>query len=94
MIDVWMIVSMMYPFCVVGLYSARELFKNRMDEVKPVALSPPKGHMLDDDQPSWIIKMVDFMLGWGLPILVMCFTILFWALGMAKREASSLCSTE
>ena len=37
MIDVWMIFTMMYPFCVVTLYSVMEVLKNKMTNTKTAA---------------------------------------------------------
>ena len=38
MIDVWMIFAMMYPFCVVTLYSVMEALKNKKTNTKTAAL--------------------------------------------------------
>ena len=74
MIDIWMIFAMIYPFCVVTLYSMLEFLKGQ-DQNVPVAMKIEK--------KTWKIKeVVNFLLDTGLPAIVLIFIIFFWTLGI------------
>ena len=87
MIDVWMIFTMMYPFCVVTLYSVTEALKNKKTNTKTAALD-----CLDtrDLMNVRSMRTVTFLLDWGLPILVAIFIIFFWSLGITNYVSSQL----
>ena len=74
MIDIWMIFTMFYPFCMVTLYSVMELIRN------------------DEDAPltrKRMITMISLMIDYGLPILAITFSIIFWVLGIINTTAVS-----
>ena len=75
MIDIWMIFTMFYPFCMVTLYSVVELKRNDDDE----ALLTRKR----------MITMISLMIDYGLPILAITFSIIFWVLGIINTTAVS-----
>ena len=81
MIDVWMIFTMMYPFCVVTLYSVMEVVKNRKTHNKTSSINP----VVTKD---WInirtVRTLTFLLDCGLPLVVITFIILFWILGLTN----------
>ena len=87
MIDVWMIFAMMYPFCVVTLYSVMEALKNKKTNTKTVA---PDCLYTRDLMNERSMRAVTFLLDWGLPILVTVFIIFFWSLGITNYVSSQL----
>ena len=82
MIDIWMIFAMIYPFSVVTLLAILEFLKGQDQDV-PVAMKIEKR--------TWkikkVVKMVNFMLDIGLPVIVTIFIIIFWILGMSNINA-------
>ena len=89
MIDVWMIFAMIYPFCVVTLYSALEFLKAHYQDI-PVALKIEK--------TEWKIKkaegIVNQILDLGLSIIVIIFITVFFILGIinsTSAEISKIC---
>ena len=81
LIDVWMIFTMCYPFCVVILYAVRELLQEGDPNV-PVSLDQDKGGTM----VRTTIKVVTSLLYQGLPLLAVIFIILFWVLGFNNIE--------
>ena len=82
MIDIWMIFTMMYPFCVVTLYSVME-FLREDDLNKPVLFM--RGTKILRSKKK--IRTVSFLLDYGLPIFVTIFIIIFWTLGIMNTVA-------
>ena len=84
MIDVWMIFTMMYPFCVVTLYSVMQLFEDEeIDTITPV------GPKKTEWRRKITIMTVTFMLDYGLPALGTIFIIVFWMLGFINSVVAS-----
>ena len=85
MIDIWMILAMIYPFCVVSLYSALEYLK-AYDRDVPVALKIEK--------TQWKIttaaRVVNLMLDFVLPIIVIMFIIMFLILGIGNTASAEI----
>ena len=89
MIDVWMIFTMMYPFCVVALYSLLDIIKNKKTKSKTGSLD-----CIDtrDLMNMRTIRTVTFLLDFGLPIFVIIFLIIFWIFGLTNSsELDKLC---
>ena len=89
MIDVWMIFTMLYPFCVVTLYSLMDNIKNKKTKSKTGALD-----CIDtrDLMNMRTIRTVTFLLDFGLPIFVIIFLIIFWIFGLtSSSELDQLC---
>ena len=95
-IDIWMIFTMMYPFCVVTLYVLQELVMNSEPDT-PVSLVGSKA------KEGWngkgasmsrkILGAIRFMLDYGLPVLVIVFIVFFWGLGFNNRAQHDLHKT-
>ena len=87
MIDIWMIFAMMYPFCVVSLYSVIEALKNTKtkSQISSDAFTESR-----DLKKNNTIRIVSFLLDWGLPLLVIIFIIGFWAAGLANNASSKI----
>ena len=81
MIDVWMIFTMLYPFCVVTLYSVMEVMKNRKTSSKPSAINPTETREMINLRT---IRTLTFLLDWGLPLMVIIFIFIFWILGLTN----------
>ena len=82
MIDVWMIFTMMYPFCVVTLYSVMEIL--REDNLNTPVLLMRNTKLLRSKKK---LRTVSFLLDYGLPMLVTIFIIIFWMLGIMNTVA-------
>ena len=82
MIDVWMICAMIYPFSVVTLFSILEFLKGQDQDI-PVAIKIEKR--------TWrikkMVKIVNFLLDFGLPICVIIFISIFWILGIIHTNS-------
>ena len=74
MIDVWMIFTMMYPFCIVTLYSIMELIKD-----DDICISFMQGEQKNKRQRT--IKAVNCVLDYGLPLMAFLFIVIFCVLG-------------
>jgi hypothetical protein len=72
MVDIWILFTMFYPFLSVSLYTIKELLKNKVKKVS--------GSWVEDDERKIII--VDYLLSWGLPLLMSIFTIIYWTVGL------------
>ena len=85
MIDMWMIFTMLYPFCVVTLYSVLQFLVGQDQDI-PVAMKIEK--------TNWKIKgaakFVNFLLDFGLPAIVIMFIIIFWILGIANTASTKI----
>ena len=73
--------SMLYPFCVVVLYSLLKMVK--ADNDVPVSVMVGKKEVKTRKAASFILIMLDF----GLPCIVIIFIIIFWGLGIANITA-------
>ena len=71
MVDIWMIITMMYPFSVVTLYSVMEFMKDDINT--PINLKEKKKY----SRKNKTILAITFMLDYGLPILVIIFIFFF-----------------
>ena len=91
MIDIWLIFAMMYPFCVVTLYSIMEFWKDRKTDSEKANLRCIEQMELMN---SRTIKSLTVMLDWGLPIFCTIFIIMFVVLGLhnyAIAEFDKVC---
>ena len=77
MIDIWLVFAMLYPFCVVMLYSISQ-FLQVYDQNIPVPMKIGKLAWENRIVP----KIVNFLLDFGLPIMFIIFIIIFWILGI------------
>ena len=88
MIDIWMIFAMIYPFCVVTLYSTLE-FLRQHDRDIPVALKI--------ENTKWKIekatRIVNIILDIGLPVIVIIFIIMFLILGFINTTSAEINKT-
>ena len=84
MVDIWMIITMMFPFSVVTLYSVLECIKKCDQNTPKPLMATKKGY-----NSKRIINFVTFMLNYGLPFLVTVFIIIFWVLGIINTVAAS-----
>ena len=82
MIDIWMIITMMYPFSVVTLYSVMEFMK---DDINTVVNIHKRKKKSGKDQA---ILVITFMLDYGLPMLVIIFIFFFWMFGIINTSAT------
>ena len=77
MIDIWMIFAMIYPFCVVSLYSALEYLKAHDQDILVVLkIEKTKCRIIK------AARVVNLMLDFVLPIIVIIFIIMFFILGI------------
>ena len=80
-IDIWMIVTMIYPFSIVALYSVIEFMKE--DDIDtPVTLV----HGTSGSGKKRAIRIIIFMLDFGLPLIIVNFIIIFWVLGIINTK--------
>ena len=79
LIDVWMIMTMMYPFSVVALYSVIQFIRDQDNSSNDTI-----------DGMNWrsriIFRSANVMLDYGLPLLVSFFIVLFWSLGLVLHS--------
>ena len=80
MVDIWMIVTMMYPFSVVTLYSVMEFMKDDMNT--PMNLKKTQKY----SRKSKTILAIALMLDYGLPMLVIIFIFFFWMFGIMNTS--------
>ena len=85
MIDIWMIFAMLYPFCVVTLYSVLQILVAREQDV-PVAMGIEKTKL----KIKRATKFVNFLLDSGLPTLVIIFIVIFWMLGITNITSNEI----
>ena len=78
MIEVWMIFTIMYPFCVVMLYAVLELVSEGDSNI-PVSLVQNKGRMVMNKKTKWIVT---YLLNPGLPLIAIFFIMIFSWLGI------------
>ena len=83
MIDVWMIFTMLYPFFVVSLNSLLEVLKNKKNNINIKQISDDMMYS-EEKMNETSLKIVSFLLDWGLPIMFTVFIGIFWALGLAN----------
>ena len=88
MIDIWMIFAMIYPFCVVSLYSALEYLKAHDQDI-PVALKIDKTKC----RITKAARVVNLMLDFVLPIIVIIFIIMFFILGIINTASAEVRKT-
>ena len=81
MIDIWMILAMVYPFSVVTLYSMLEFLKQQDQDI-PVDMKIEKRNW----KIKKVVKIINFLLELGLPVLVIVFIIIFWILGIINIQ--------
>ena len=82
MIDIWLVLAMLYPFCVVMLYSIFQ-FMQAYDQNIPVPMKIGKVAWKNKILPKMIIFLLDF----GLPIMFIIFMIIFWILGIINTTS-------
>ena len=77
MIDTWMIFTMFYPFSVVILYSILQFLNTRNQDIPISMKSEENGGKIRQ-----VTEIVNFLLDYGLPIIVLIFMMIFWILGI------------
>ena len=82
MIEIWLILVLFYPFCVVSLYSFLQFLKENDRDV-PVPIKVTKAAWKNND----VTKIVLFLLDFGLPFIFLIFIIIFWILGIIKTTS-------
>ena len=82
MIDIWLIIAMLYPFCVVMLYSTFQFLKAHDQDI-PVPMKI--------ENVEWknkhVTKIVNCLLDFGLPVIFLIFIIIFWILGVINTTS-------
>ena len=78
MIDTSMIFSIFYPFSVVILYSILQFFNTRNQDI-PISMMKSEEN---GGKIRKITEIVNFLLDYGLPIIVLIFMMIFWILGI------------
>ena len=85
MIDIWMIFAMIYPFSVVTLFSILEFLKGQDQDI-PVAMK--------SELRTWkikkVVKIVNFLLDFGLPTMVMIFIMISFILGIFNTNSARI----
>ena len=76
-----MILAMVYPFSVVTLYSMLEFLKQQDQDI-PVDMKIEKRNW----KIKKVVKIINFLLELGLPVLVIVFIIIFWILGIINIQ--------
>ena len=82
MIDIWLILAMIYPFCIVTLFSILEYLKGKDRDI-PVAMKIEKRTR----QIKKAVQIVNFLLDLCLPVFFIIFIIIFWILGMINTNS-------
>ena len=80
-IDIWMIVTMIYPFSIVALYSVIEFMKEDDIDVPVTLVQGASG-----SGKKRAIRIIIFMLDFGLPLIIVNFIIIFWVLGIINTK--------
>ena len=74
---------MLYPFSVVTLYALLEFLKGQ--DIPEPAMS---------EKSKWkvtkVIKLLNMLLDFGLPVIVLIFIILFWILGIINTNSAEI----
>ena len=83
MIEIWLILALFYPFCVVTLYSLLQFMKENDQDV-PVPMKATKAAWKN----KTVTKVVLFLLDLGLPVIFLIFIIIFWILGIIKSTTT------
>ena len=88
MIDTWMIFTMFYPFSVVILYSILQFLNTRNQDIPISMKSEENGGNIRQ-----VTEIVNFLLDYGLPVIVLIFMMIFWILGInhTSSEFSKSC---
>ena len=88
MIDIWLISAMLYPFCVVMLYSVSQFLKVHDQDI-PVPMKIKKAAWKNKS----VTKTVNFFLDFGLPGVFLIFIVIFCILGInnATSEVNNFC---
>ena len=81
MIDIWMIFCILYPFCIVLLYTIIEVFRNKQNKVKSTAVDWVDNK--DEVNPK-VQQLVSMILDFGLPLMFNTFIIIYWVFGLVK----------
>ena len=76
-----MIFCILYPFCIVLLYTIIEVFRNKQNKVKSTAVDWVDNK--DEVNPK-VQQLVSMILDFGLPLMFNTFIIIFWAFGIAN----------
>ena len=83
MVDIWMLFMMFYPFLIVSLFTVKEVLKKRNNEVKNNS-----GNWIEQNEKN--IKIVSYLLSWGLPLLMSICIIFYWTVGLVKYFSTDL----
>ena len=80
MIEIWMIFAMVYPLCVVTLYSVLQFLKAHDQDI-PVPMEMKKVGWKNKNAKS-ATRIVNFLLDFGLPLMFLLLIIIFFILGI------------
>ena len=83
MIEIWMILAMVYPLCVVTLYSVLQFLKAHDQDI-PVPMKMEKAGWKNKN----LTKIVAFLLDFGLPFLFLLLIIIFFILGIINTTST------
>ena len=83
MVDIWILFMMFYPFLIVSLFAIKEVLKNKKNKV-----NEKNGNWVEQDERK--IRIVAFLLSWGLPLLLSTFTLIYWIVGMQNYVSPDL----
>ena len=79
MIEIWMIFAMVYPLCVVTLYSVLQYVKAHEQDI-PIPLEIKKVGWRNTSAKS-ATRIVNLLLDFGLPLIFLLLIIMFFILG-------------
>ena len=83
MIEIWMILSMVYPLCVVTLYSVLQFLKTHDQDI-PVPMKIEKVGWKNKN----VTRIVNFLLDFGLPLLFLLLILIFFILGIINAKST------
>ena len=83
MIEIWMICAMLYPFCVVTLYSLLKFLKVHDQDIL-VPMKIEKNALKNKS----VTKILNFLLDCGLPFIFLIFIIIFSILGIINTTST------
>ena len=83
MVDIWMLFMMFYPFLIVSLFTVKEVLKKRNNKVKSNS-----GNWIEHNEKK--IRIVSYLLSWGLPVLMSLFIIFYWTVGLVNYFSTDL----
>ena len=88
MIEIWMIFAMVYPLCVVTLYSVLQFLKAHDQDI-PVPMEIKTVGWKNKSAKS-ATRIVNFLLDFGLPLMFLLLIIIFFILGIINTTRTVL----